>query len=419
MKKIFLTILIIIFCIGLVCSGCFLFKKYFKVDTKKKLTFWTIDLKSVYEKPILRIIEEFEQNHPNYKVVWVDIPAQEAEKRTLASALSSNPPDLVNLNPDFSILLAQRNALYLFEEDETEQFHPALVNKLRYDGRVYSLPFYATSAVTVYNKDVLSKCGINADTIKTYDDLFEASKNMTCQIPIFISNINENNTFAKILNKYNVSEFKTDSEKENAEAIYDMFNQMYKTNKLPKDTLAINHREVVERYMAQKSAIIVAGSNFVNMIKQNAPDVYSKSELKEQLTGSNGNYDISLMNLVIPKKSENIEEALDLALLLTNKENQLELSKLTNVIPANKYALEDEYFKTPSSDLYEHARYLSARQLDKLNEIDFGNKNKKVINEEINSTLEEILLNPKSDENYIKLKVEKLSEAIKKLQKAI
>ena len=44
---------------------------------------------------------------------------------------------------------------------------------------------------------------------------------------------------------------------------------MYKNKFLPEDILTINHREVVEKYMSSQVAVIVAGSNFINMIKQN------------------------------------------------------------------------------------------------------------------------------------------------------
>ena len=312
MKKIFLTILILL-CLGLVFGGSFVFKKYKPADAKKKFTFWSIQLKPIYEKPILKIISEFEKNHPDLQVVWVDIPIQEAQKRTLASVLSSNPPDLINLNPDFSILLAQRNALHFFEEKDAEQFHPNLVNKLRYLDEIYALPFYATSPVTIYNKELLKACGVDPDLINTYDDLLKVSKTKTCSTPLFASSINENDAFAKILNKYDVSTLSNAFEKENAKIAYSIFNHLYKTNNLPKDILATNHREIVEKYMSEKAAIIVAGSNFINMVKQNASGIYAKSELKEQLTGKNGNYDIALMNLIIPKNSKNMDEAIEFA----------------------------------------------------------------------------------------------------------
>ena len=74
------------------------------------------------------------------------------------------------------------------------------------------------------------------------------------------------------------------------------------------------------------------------MIKQNALDIYNQSALSYQLKGSNDMYDVALMNLIIPAKSQNKELAREFAFELTNKENQLKLSHLTNVLPVNKEA---------------------------------------------------------------------------------
>ena len=110
-------------------------KEYQKtLDTRKKFTLWTIQLKPIYEKQINNIIVEFEKKHPDYKVVWVDIPIQEAQKRTLASILSSTPPDLVNLNPEFSHILAKKQALEFFNPMKLNHFHEGLVDKLKYKG---------------------------------------------------------------------------------------------------------------------------------------------------------------------------------------------------------------------------------------------------------------------------------------------
>ena len=86
-------------------------------------------------------IEAFKKQHPDIEVVWVDIPIAEAQKRTLASVLSGNPPDLINLNPDFSSLLAQKGILEYFTEEETNEFHPELVDKLRYNGNILHFLF--------------------------------------------------------------------------------------------------------------------------------------------------------------------------------------------------------------------------------------------------------------------------------------
>ena len=408
MKKFFLLLIAIV----LVTFAVLQYQKRANsLDTREKFTFWTIQLKPVYEKEINSIIADFEKKHPDYKVIWVDIPIQEAQKRTLASILSDTPPDLVNLNPDFSAILAQKNTLEYFSEEETKQYLPSLINKLKFEDKIYALPFYATSSTTIYNKELFDKCNIKPPT--TYDELYNISpKIYSCvHIPVFAANINENDTLAKILNKYNIDTLQNEKQIQDAIHIYNMFNSMYKNNFLPKDILTINHREVVEKYMSNQAVLIVAGSNFINMIKQNALDIYNKSALSAQLTGANGKYDVALMNLIIPKKAKNKELAREFAFVLTNKENQLKLSHLTNVLPANKDALNDNYFKNCPSDIVEQSRCISAKQLKNLNTVQFLETNKKITNEAINKTLEEILLN----NSEITKSVDNLSNELKLL----
>ena len=194
-----------------------------------------------------------------------------------------------------------------------------------------------------------------------------------------------------------------------------MFNDMYKKGYIPKDSLTINHREMIEKYMSNQALVIVAGSNFIKMIKQNAPDIYSKSAIAPQLVGSNKKYDISLMNLVIPKKAQNKELAREFAFEITNKNNQLELAKLTNVLPANKYALSDDYFKNCSSDIEQMSRCESAKQLNNaiLSKVEI--KDKKALNEILNKTLEEILLNEKSSFKDIEARLNNLFSRLNSL----
>lgn len=379
-----------------------------KTDKKKKFTFWSIQLKPIYEKQINLIISDFEKKHPEYQVVWVDIPIQEAQKRTLASILSSTPPDLVNLNPEFSHILAKKQALEFLNPMKMNHFHGGLVDKLKYKGRIYGIPFYATSPVTIYNREILNKC-LNGQVIKTYNDLILNSEKLyTCSsISPFVSNLNENDTLLKILNKYDVQDFSVD-EKQNTIKIYNALNYMYKSNYMPKDALTINHREVIEKYMSNQGLVVVAGANFIKMIKENAPDMYKKTAISEQLVGSNKKYDVSLMNLVIPKKAKNKDLALEFASVLTSKENQLELARLTNVLPANRHTLQDDYFKNCSSDIIDKSRCISAKQLDNLIINNAEIIDKKALNETLNKELEGILLDKNSDFESIKIRINNL-----------
>ena len=122
MKKLFYVLL---FLLLLFCSF-FFFKKN---DDQNTVVFWTLQLSS-FEKYINNIISEFEKENPKVKIQWIDVPYSEGEKRTLAAILTDNPPDLINLTPDFSLLLAQKNALYSISEDKMSAFLPSLVEML-------------------------------------------------------------------------------------------------------------------------------------------------------------------------------------------------------------------------------------------------------------------------------------------------
>lgn len=402
-KKVFLIVLII-------------FVLFFGVNflqpkkSENEFVFWTIQLKGVADKIIEDNIKEFETKHPEIKVVWIDIPIAETQKRILASTLSSTPPDLVNLNPEFSYLLARHGAIEYFKEEDTLNFNQNLQNILHYEGKPFAIPFYATSPVTLYNKKIYDTCNIKTPP-KTYDDLLLISEKLKkCSGAEALSiNLNEGEVFPKILNKYGIHDGKTIKQK--GEKSYETFKTLYSKGYISKECLTMNHREVIEKYMSKSAATVVVGTNFIKSVQENALDVYKNSAVSAQLTGKSGKYDVSLMNLLIPKKAKHKELAREFALLLTNKENQIALAKSTNVLPANKLALEDNYFKNPkSNDPLEVARIISAKQLNNLIEKEFSPLNKKEINDMINKSIESYLILNEDTKDAIKKISKELEE---------
>lgn len=388
MKKLF-YIIIILFIISLTSFG--VLNKKTKND-KTNVIFWTLQM-GTFDKYINNIISVFEKDNPDIKIVWIDVPYSEGEKRTLASILSNNPPDLVNLTPEFSILLAQRKALYTINPELLNDFSPSLLNKLKYNNEYFGFPFYATSALTFYNKDLMKKAGIN-DIPITYDDMYESAEKMKKNAKSFITmpSLTENDTFLKILAKYNIDTWEKINSPQ-SKKLFEEYIYLYQNDLIPKESITQTHREALEKYMAGQIAILPAGANFLNIINENSPDVFKLTDISNQLTGTSGKYDFSLMNLIIPKKAKNPEAAIEFALFLTNKENQLELAKLTTVLPVNKNALQDEYFTNIyPNDIYSKARVLSAQQLKNLSEDTKRYTNQKDLTILINNYVQEIIL---------------------------
>ena len=90
-----------------------------KTAKNNELVFQTLQMRD-FSDYINKIINDFEKDNPEIKIKWVDVPFSEGEKRTLASILGNNPPDLINLNPDFSAILAQKGTLEEIDEKRVQ-----------------------------------------------------------------------------------------------------------------------------------------------------------------------------------------------------------------------------------------------------------------------------------------------------------
>ena len=189
----------------------------------------------------------------------------------------------------------------------------------------------------------------------------------------------------------------------------DLFKNMYTEGYIPRETITQTHREALEKYMAEQIVFFQAGANFLNMIKENAPTTYQKTDVAPQFTGKLGQNDFSLMNFVIPLRAKHKTEALKFALFLTNYENQLELGKLTNVLAVNQQALNDNYYRH-YDDLMSKARVLSAQQLDKIQPSLKTARNQKEINTIVNTAVQQILLNKNITKNILDDAFEKVGQ---------
>lgn len=378
----------------------------------QEVVFWTLQMND-FTPYMTDIITKFEYENPDIKIKWIDVPFSEGEKRTLAAILSNNPPSLVNLNPDFSSVLAQKGALEEIMPEQLESFNKSLLKSLEVNGRMYAIPWYATSAITIYNKELLDKAGFKIPPT-TYEAMGQYAKDVKSKTGayVFMPTITENDTMLKILNKYNINSPYSLKTADSIE-IFNFYKNLYKNDLIPKESINQTHRESLEKYMSEYIVSIQAGANFLNLIKENAPNVYKKTDVSTQIVGSEGQYDFSLMNFVIPKRAKNKEAALKFALFLTNEENQLKLAKLTNVLATNENALKNEYYqKYDKNDILAKARVISAQQLNKIEPVLRQQKSQKEINNVINTATQLILVDNVDTKNVLESASKKWSKLI-------
>ena len=370
-----------------------------KTDTRKEVTVWTLQMGD-FADYMNNIISKYESSHPNIKIKWIDVPFSEGDKRTLAAILSNNPPDLINLNPDFSAILAQKGTLYTIPENKLSEYNKDIVDSLKYKGNLFAIPWYATSAVTIYNKKLFEKSKLN-NMPATYEDLAKYAQQVKTNTGkfIYLPTITENDTMLKILNKYGVNSYQNINNNESIK-LFNQFKSLYQNNLIPKESITQTHREALEKYMSENVVFFQGGANFLSMIKDNAPNVYKVTDVAPQIRGTLGQNDFSLMNFVIPLKAKYKDEALDFGLFLTNKENQLALAKRTNIISTNKEALSDSFYNS-SEDLMAKARSISAKQISHIQPVMRQSNNQKDINTLVNTAVQSVLLNKDSTQNIL------------------
>ena len=389
-KSFKLTAVISIACILLVSFVYILTKP--QKNSNNEVVFWSLQMGTFdgYMKPL---IAEFEKQNPDVKIKWIDVPYSEGEKRTLASILSSTPPDLVNLTPDFSSVLAQKQALEYIDCAKLKDYNKQITQSLMTDGKCYAVPFYATSSLTFYNKDLLKKAGVKR-VPATYGELNSLAPLIKQKTGVFVTmpTLTENDTLLKILNKSGINMPQTLTSDKSVK-IFEGYRELYQKDLIPRESITQNHQEALEKYMSGQLAFIQSGANFLNIVKENAPQVFKHTDVAPQFTGDNGKYDVSVMNLIIPVRAKHKDGALRFALFLTNKQNQIELAKLTTILPVNNLALNDSYFNSyTEGDVIAKARVLSAKQLANLQKnIRFENNHKEILTL-LNTTVQQILL---------------------------
>ena len=365
----------------------------------KEVIFWTLQMGD-FAPYINEVIKNYENSHARIKIKWIDVPFSEGEKRTLAAVMTDCPPDLVNSNPDFSALLAQKGTLQEINQEKLSEFTPEIVEALKYNGKSYSIPWYATSAITIYNKDLFNKSNL-VRLPKTYQELASISEKIKTNTGAYsyLPTITENDTMVKILNKYGISKVEEFNSATSIK-VFEMFKNIYQKGLIPPETITMTHREALEQYMAGKLVFYQGGANFLNMIKENAPKIYAQTDVAEQIKGPLGQNDFSVMNFVIPLRAKHKQEALDFCLYLTNEENQLKLARLTNIIATNSNALNDKFYNN-YSDLTSKSRSISAKQIQKITPALKQKEGQKEINLGVNMAVQSILLNKDTTENIL------------------
>lgn len=341
-----------------------------------EIEFWTMQLQPEFTDYFNQLIATFESENPDIKVTWVDVPWADMQSKVLTAVSANTAPDVVNLNPDFASQLASKNAWLPLDDKITDDVKQQYLGKIwqasTLNGESFGIPWYLTARVTLYNQDLLTKAGISQPP-KTYADLAQMAKQVkekTGKYAFFISFVPEDaadvlQSFVQmgvpLVGEDGQAAFNTSEGK----AVFQYWTDLFQQELLPRDVLTQGHRRAIELYQSGETAILQSGAEFLKTIETNAPEIAKATASAPQITGETGKKNVAVMNLVIPRSTDQPDAALKFALYVTNDANQLAFAKAAKVLPSTVAALKDSYFTDIPADAtpVDKARSVSASQM--------------------------------------------------------
>lgn len=379
------------------------------------IEFWTMQLKPEFTQYFNNLISDFEQQNPDLKVRWVDVPWSAMESKILTAVSAKTAPDVVNLNPNFASQLATRNAWLQLDKKIDDQIKQEYLKNIwqanTINNQSFGIPWYLTTNLTIYNQKILKEAGIEKPP-QTYAELAQAAQQIkakTGKYALFVTFVpNDSGEVLESLVQMGVKLVDDQGKAafNNPQGIkaFQYWVDLYQQKLLPPEVLTQGDSYAIELYQTGETALLTSGAEFLNNIANNAPSIAEVSVAAPQLTGKTGKKSVAVMNLVIPRDTDQPEAALDFALFVTNSANQLAFAQAANVLPSTSQAVEDYITEieaqTEVSNL-EVARKVSALQLKEAEVLVPAMKNLNRLQKLIYENLQAAMLREKTTEQAV------------------
>ncbi len=380
-----------------------------------QLEFWTMQLQPKFNDYFKNAIGKFEAANPGTKVHWVDVPWSGMQGKIQAAMGAKTAPDVVNLNPDFAIQLAARNAWLdldtALKKGESKEYLPKIWQAGTLNGKAFSFPWYLTTNVTIYNRDLFTKAGI-VKPPTTYQELAQAAKQIkdkTGKYAFFTTFVPEDSNDVleslvqmgvTLVDAQGKAAFNTPAGK----AGFQYWVDLYKNGLLPREALTQGHQQGIQSYQAGETAMLSAGAPFIDTIIKNAPQIGKVSAIAPQITGQTGKKGVAVMNLVIPKSTKMPDIAVKFALFITNATNQVAFAEASDTLPSQTQAVTEYKSKLASSgdkSMLAQGKLISAEQLAQADVLVAPLKNLNLLKKAIYDNLQAAMLGDKTVEQAV------------------
>lgn len=367
---------------------------------KTTLTFWTVGLTPTYNAYFEGLIAQFEREHPTVDLVWLDFSQDASRQKLMAGIAAGQPPDLVNLDTEFALTMAQNGALTRLDDyvtaEQRARYFPNLWEAGQFEGSTYALPWYVTTRVIMMNRNVMKAAGLDPNkpprTWTEFDAFARQISERTDSVGMMPA--------VRIVNDWSMAGDKiVDRDtltaafvNPGAIAAVDRYRNLYAEGVMPPETLTEGYKGALDRFKAGSLGFLDAGPQFLLRIKADAPSVYKATGLAPLPETATHTIPAATMNFAVPVSGKNRELAVELGLFLTSPQAQLEFAKLVPLLPSTIESTKDPYFQKGGEDpLQAEAVRISLGQLGQCRDFSLTLPRQKDLMRSLNSAVEQAI----------------------------
>lgn len=337
-------------------------------DEVVELEFWSWWSSEARKPHVLEMVDGFNASQDKYHVTYVDIPFGDIFTKNIAQIAAGNPCDIMANSLEEVKFRAEQGQVEPLDEYLTDDVKGAFYEQYidsctGENGSIYALPLSCDTRGIYYNKAHFAEAGINAEDIKTWDDLVEAARKLDKKngddwerigfLPIlgnggldtWMANANNGPAWFDLETKE--AKVNTDVNKEAFKWVRDQI-EYYGQAKYD-ELAAVFASGMQDPFASGVLSMIVHTSAYQSALRQNAPDLeYGVIQIPEFKEGNGHLANGGGFVLEIPKGAKCPEGSYEFIKYVTSRETQDFLStKLGDFSARNDFDDTTEFFKNP------------------------------------------------------------------------
>ncbi len=305
------------------------------------------------------LVKQFEADHPDIDIVIEETTSDGLPQRVITALRSGSAPDIIDVQHGWVAGYAQNDLVMPLDDiiNDPDDFIPAALDYVRWEGETYALPFRVEGLAVIYNRGHFEAAGLDPDNPpETWSELVDAAKALTGdgQYGFAITGGGEvGNTIFRSLpfiwmnGGSIISEDGTEAtvnEPEAVEAVKFYTDMLVEHGVSPDSTLENDGTANRRLFIAEAVSMYQAGQFDLPSIAEENPDIETGAMEMPHPEGANTSAILGGWSFIVPTDANNPEEAKIFLEWMAQSEN---MGVYTDTFPARQSAMEMERFQDP------------------------------------------------------------------------